>query len=52
MKIKRLSIVAIAAMMLAGLNSCVGDLNVTPIDPNVTLPEDVLNTEVGAQAAF
>lgn len=45
MKIKRLSIVAIAAMMLAGLNSCVGDLNVTPIDPNVTLPEDVLNTE-------
>ena len=32
-------------MMLAGLNSCVGDLNVTPIDPNVTLPEDVLNTE-------
>ena len=45
MKIKRLSIVAISAMMLAGLNSCVGDLNVTPIDPNVTLPEDVLNTE-------
>lgn len=36
----------LAAMALSfGLTSCVGDLNVTPIDPNIVLPEDVLNNE-------
>lgn len=27
------------------LCSCVKDLNVTPIDPNISLPEDILNSE-------
>lgn len=36
-------ILAIAAVV--GFSSCVGDLNVEPIDPNLTLPEDVLNSE-------
>lgn len=40
-KYKFLAVAAIAA----GLSSCVGDLNVTPIDPNIDLPEDILNTQ-------
>ncbi|MDD3201563.1 MAG: RagB/SusD family nutrient uptake outer membrane protein [Bacteroidales bacterium] len=43
-KYKVLFIAAIVALC-AGLSSCVGDLNVTPIDPNITLPEDVLSSE-------
>lgn len=42
MKMKQLSIIAIAAVILS---SCVKDLDVTPIDPNVTLPEQILNSE-------
>lgn len=42
MKMKRLSIIAAIAVLLT---SCVKDLDVTPIDPNVVLPEQVLNTE-------
>lgn len=34
---------AVAATL--SLNSCVGDLNVTPIDPNTVLPSDVLNSQ-------
>lgn len=30
--------------MIFSTTSCVQDLNVTPIDPNITLPEDVLNS--------
>ena len=40
----RLLILAIAAGIF-GLSSCVGDLDVEPIDPNLTLPEEVLNSE-------
>ena len=37
---------AVAAFVAAGaFNSCVGDLNVTPIDPNTVLPQDVLNNQ-------
>lgn len=38
--------IALVALMLAGFtSSCVKDLNVTPIDPNTVLPEDVLNSQ-------
>lgn len=37
---------AIVAVMVAGFtSSCVKDLDVTPIDPNTVLPEDVLNSD-------
>ena len=49
MKKTRLFAAVIAAAITAGLaSSCVNDLNVTPIDPNTVLPEDVLSD----QAAF
>lgn len=38
-------ILTTGAATLALLTSCVGDLNVTPIDPNVVLPEDVLDSQ-------
>ena len=44
MKKNILNIVATAALAL-GLTACVGDLNVTPIDPNTQLPEDVLKDQ-------
>lgn len=44
---KKIRIIAIAAAFVWA-TSCVGSLDVTPIDPNVDLPEDVLNS----QAAF
>lgn len=44
--IKRIiSTIAVAAALVMGGTSCVGDLTVTPIDPNIVLPEEVLNTE-------
>ena len=44
--IKRIfSTIAVAAALVLGGTSCVGDLTVTPIDPNIVLPEDVLNSE-------
>ena len=45
---KKIKFIAMAAAaMLAGgsITSCVGDLNVTPIDPNTVLPQDVLNNQ-------
>ncbi len=46
MKKIRFYAIALAAVMVAGLSaSCVKDLNVTPIDPNTVLPEDVLNNQ-------
>ena len=37
---------ALVAVMVAGFtSSCVKDLDVTPIDPNTVLPEDVLNSD-------
>lgn len=42
----RLILLSAAAAFVMGLpSSCVGDLNVEPIDPTVTLPENVLNSE-------
>lgn len=42
----RFTAVALAATMLASAaTSCVGDLDVKPIDPNIELPEDVLNSQ-------
>ena len=38
-------ILTAGAASLALLTSCVGDLNVTPIDPNVVLPGDVLDSQ-------
>lgn len=34
----------VAVAMMFSATSCVQDLNVAPIDPNITLPEDVLNS--------
>ena len=42
---KKIQYIAIAVATLFVAASCVKDLNVTPIDPNVELPEDVLNSE-------
>ncbi|MBR5671370.1 MAG: RagB/SusD family nutrient uptake outer membrane protein [Bacteroidales bacterium] len=47
-KIKYFIIAAIALVATSSLSSCVGDLDVTPIDPNTVLPQDVLKD----QAAF
>ena len=48
MKKRIFAIAGISVALAFGLGSCVGDLEVTPIDENIVLPEDVLNT----QAAF
>ena len=44
---KKLKIFLMSAAMVCtlGFASCINDLDVEPIDPNLTLPEDVLNTE-------
>lgn len=41
---KYLMILASVALM-AGVSSCIGDLDVTPIDPNLTPPDEVLDSE-------
>ena len=43
-RINRIFMAGAAAVALS-LSSCVGDLNVTPIDPNIQLPRDVLNSQ-------
>lgn len=46
MKKIKIFLLAFTAVLIAGVtSSCVNDLNVTPIDPNTVLPEDVLNTQ-------
>lgn len=45
---KKIKYIAIAVATLMVAASCVKDLDVTPIDPNISLPEDVLKD----QAAF
>ena len=45
MKKSIFAILGVGAAMALGLSSCVGDLNVTPIDENIQLPEDVLNSQ-------
>ena len=38
--------VALATLILGGFTtSCIGDLEVTPIDPNLALPEDILDSQ-------
>ena len=46
-KILMMSFVAVATL---GLSSCVNDLETTPIDPNVQLPQDVLKDEAAFEA--
>ena len=45
MKKNILAIVGVGVGLAFGLSSCVGDLDVTPIDENIVMPEDVLNTQ-------
>ena len=45
MKNFKIFLMSAAAVCSLGFASCVNDLDVEPIDPNVTMPEDVLNTE-------
>ena len=42
---KYFSTLAVTAALTLGATSCVNDLNVTPIDPNIVLPEQVLSNE-------
>ena len=44
-KIRIYAIAALAVMVAGFTSSCVNDLNVTPIDPNTVLPEDVLDSQ-------
>ena len=44
-KILNIFITAVALVAACSLSSCVGDLDVTPIDPNTVLPEDVLKDQ-------
>ena len=41
---------AVAGVFALGVSSCVNDLDVTPIDPNVQLPQDVLKDEAAFEA--
>ena len=45
MKKSIFAILGVSAAMMFGLTSCVNDLDVTPIDENIVLPEDVLNSQ-------
>ena len=42
--IKRNGIITFAFATAVSLTSCVGDLDVTPIDPNLDTPENVLTS--------
>ena len=44
-KFLNIFITAVALVAACSLSSCVGDLDVTPIDPNTVLPEDVLKDQ-------
>ena len=41
---------AVAGVCALGISSCVNDLETTPIDPNVQLPQDVLKDEAAFEA--
>lgn len=41
---------AVAGVFALGISSCVNDLETTPIDPNVQLPQDVLKDEAAFEA--
>ena len=50
MKNIKVLMLAVAGVFALGISSCVNDLDVTPIDPNVQLPEDVLKDEAAFEA--
>ena len=50
MKTIKVLMLTFAAVASLGLSSCVNDLDVTPIDPNLQLPQDVLNSEEAFEA--
>ena len=50
MKNIKVLMLAVAGVFALGLSSCVNDLDVTPIDPNVQLPQDVLKDEAAFEA--
>ena len=50
MKNIKVLMLAVAGVFTLGLSSCVNDLDVTPIDPNVQLPQDVLKDEAAFEA--
>ncbi len=45
MKSYKVLLMTAAAALSIGLGSCVGDLDTTPIDENIQLPEDVLDSQ-------
>lgn len=45
MKRYKIMMMTAAAALSVGMSACVKDLTVTPIDENITLPEDVLNSQ-------
>ena len=45
MKSYKVLLMTAAAAFSIGLGSCVGDLDTTPIDENIQLPEEVLNSQ-------
>ena len=50
MKNIKVLMLAVAGVFALGISSCVNDLDVTPIDPNVQLPQDVLKDEAAFEA--
>ena len=50
MKNIKVLMLAVAGVFALGLSSCVKDLETTPIDPNVQLPQDVLKDEAAFEA--
>ena len=50
MKNIKVLMLAVAGVFALGFSSCVNDLDVTPIDPNIQLPQDVLKDETAFEA--
>ena len=50
MKNIKILMLAVAGVFALGFSSCVNDLETTPIDPNVQLPQDVLKDEAAFEA--
>ena len=50
MKNIKVLMLAVAGVFALGFSSCVNDLETTPIDPNVQLPQDVLKDEAAFEA--
>ena len=50
MKNIKILIMSFAVVATLGLSSCVKDLETTPIDPSIQLPQDVLKDEAAFEA--